>query len=337
MKSRARTLLDKSIAALLAAIEIYNKPDFLYRTDTFAILAVNAWELLLKARILQLDSNRLDSIIEYERRPLRKGATSKKLYKKKNRAGNYVTIGLFKAYDKLVNEYGDTIDPIVRENLAALVEIRDNSIHFTNVGVELAKRVQEIGTASLKNYLNVVRQWFAVDMSQYNFFIMPLAFVRDFHTAQGIPMSPQEQKLIDYIEILQHEAASDDPTKDFNLSLAIDIKFIRTASSSATTFQITNDPSAIPIRLEEPNIREKYPWTYQILTTRLKAKYADFKANGRYHTIRKVLERDSRYCTIRLLDPGNTKSIQKKFYNPNILQEFDNHYKKVATKPPPSS
>ena len=46
-----RSLLDKSVGSMLSAIEIYNKPNFQYREDTFAILSVNAWELLLKAYI----------------------------------------------------------------------------------------------------------------------------------------------------------------------------------------------------------------------------------------------------------------------------------------------
>lgn len=50
-----RSLLDKSIGSMLSAIEIYNKPNFQYREETFAILAVNAWELLLKAYYLRLN------------------------------------------------------------------------------------------------------------------------------------------------------------------------------------------------------------------------------------------------------------------------------------------
>jgi hypothetical protein len=34
---------------MVAAIEIYNKPRFEYRDEVFAILLLNAWELLLKA------------------------------------------------------------------------------------------------------------------------------------------------------------------------------------------------------------------------------------------------------------------------------------------------
>lgn len=44
------SLIDKSINSMLSAIEIYNKPDFKYREEAFAIFAINSWELLFKAR-----------------------------------------------------------------------------------------------------------------------------------------------------------------------------------------------------------------------------------------------------------------------------------------------
>ena len=52
MRSRARQMLDKSVSSMLSAIEIYNKPNFLYREELFTILIVNAWELFLKSKIL---------------------------------------------------------------------------------------------------------------------------------------------------------------------------------------------------------------------------------------------------------------------------------------------
>ena len=48
-----KLFVEKSVGAALSAIEIYNKPDFKYREETFAILMINAWELLLKARIIK--------------------------------------------------------------------------------------------------------------------------------------------------------------------------------------------------------------------------------------------------------------------------------------------
>jgi hypothetical protein len=44
-KARYYRLLEKSIQASLSAIEVYNKPDFKYREESFSILMVNAWEV----------------------------------------------------------------------------------------------------------------------------------------------------------------------------------------------------------------------------------------------------------------------------------------------------
>ena len=62
MKSRNRAMLEKSISAMIAAIETYNKPDFKYREDTFSVLCINAWELLFKAKVLQLASNQVKAL-----------------------------------------------------------------------------------------------------------------------------------------------------------------------------------------------------------------------------------------------------------------------------------
>lgn len=62
MKSKSNELLDKSISAMIAAIEVYNKPDFLYRGETFSILAINSWELLLKAKYLKDNHNKMRSL-----------------------------------------------------------------------------------------------------------------------------------------------------------------------------------------------------------------------------------------------------------------------------------
>ena len=66
MKARSRELLDRAIAAMVAAIEVYNRPSFTYRVESFAILALNAWELLLKAKWLALHNNQIRSLYVLE-------------------------------------------------------------------------------------------------------------------------------------------------------------------------------------------------------------------------------------------------------------------------------
>lgn len=166
MKTRSRSLLEKSLGAMLAALEVYNKPVFNYREESFVILAVNSWELLLKARVVQLSSNKISSILVYENRRKADGKMSEKLYRKQNRAGNFSTIGIFKAIDILDNKYGETISPALKANIEALTEIRDNAVHFVNKDFVFAKGIHEIGTAAVKNYVAATKLWFDVDLGK---------------------------------------------------------------------------------------------------------------------------------------------------------------------------
>ncbi len=329
MKSRSRIFYDKSLSAMLAAIEIYNKPDFFYREEAFSILAINGWELLFKARILQLDRNRISAITEYERRKNADGNLSSKLYRKKNRTGNHVSIGLFKAVDLLANKYGEKIDPLVRSNLNLLVEIRDNSIHFFNKDAALCKSILETGSASLRNYLVLSKKWFGVDLNNYNFFIMPLAFFRDFHVAEAIPLNGGERRLLDFIKSTQNNA-NEYSSSDYSLALEVDVRMKRKSGEAMTEVRITNEPSATVVRLEEEDVLEKYPWGYDNLTAYLVNRYNDFSQNKKYHEIRKKLEGQIAFCKERYLDPSNPKSTKKRFYSPNIVKEFDKHYSRKS-------
>ena len=45
-------LVDKSIEAFILGLEIYNKPTIKYRIEGFSFFICNAWELMLKAELL---------------------------------------------------------------------------------------------------------------------------------------------------------------------------------------------------------------------------------------------------------------------------------------------
>jgi len=141
-------------AALMSAIEIYNKPTFAYREETFAILALNAWELLLKAKLLDIKNNKLSCLYVHQRRAIAKGKQSKKLYVKKNRTGNTMTVGIDECIKRLEKETVPVAEP-VKKNLEALAEIRDNAVHYINASPQLSKQVMEIGTACLRNFVEL--------------------------------------------------------------------------------------------------------------------------------------------------------------------------------------
>ncbi len=45
-------LVDKSFEAFILGLEIYNKPTLKYRIEGFAFFVCNAWELMLKAKLI---------------------------------------------------------------------------------------------------------------------------------------------------------------------------------------------------------------------------------------------------------------------------------------------
>ena len=91
-----RSLLDKSVNSMLSAIEIYNKPNFTYREETFAILAINSWELLFKAQLLRANNYNLKSIYVLEPIITKSGVQHKKHTKPKlSRSKNPMTLNLF--------------------------------------------------------------------------------------------------------------------------------------------------------------------------------------------------------------------------------------------------
>ncbi len=329
MKSRSRLMLEKSVSAMLSAIEIYNKPDFKYREETFSVLCINSWELLFKAKVLNLASNKLASLYVMEYRNLKSGKKSKKKHPKKNRSGNPLSINLFEAYRIVTEEYGVKINPAVFDNLNTITEIRDNSIHFVNDDLRLALKIQELGSASLQNYLHLVTAWFGDVLSGYNFYLMPLSFFRGFSEAQGVVLNNNEKKVLDFIKRSEETYDNYDEIGDYNLTLRIDVKFQRVKSDSGLPVKVTNDPGATAVVLSEEDFSDKYPWDYQVLSTRLSKRYSDFKMNAQYHVIRKKLEENDKFAYERLLNPKNPSGGKKIFYNPNILREFDQHYTRI--------
>jgi hypothetical protein len=327
--ARFSLLVDKAVQAAIAAIEVYNKPSFSYREEAFAILMINAWELILKARILKENNNRMRSIEVWE--PIRKkdGTLSQRFSPRKNRTGNQFTISLQNACQTVRGYSRDGIDDLCIHNLDLLLEIRDNAVHLSNKGRNLRKRIQEVGTAALRNFLKASSTWFRRDLSEYDLAIMPLVFESPsgiIQTAFDDTETGAAGRLLALIA--QSEAAFPfDPARPFNVAVEMDVRFVRRASPDALLVQVdAPTPGAIPIIVTEEQVLAAYQWNYDTLSARLSERYSDFKRNDKYHQLRRRLEADRRYCKKRSLDPGNPRTATQKFYNPNIVREFDRHY-----------
>lgn len=107
-----RKLLGNAKAAMMAAIEIYNKPTFDYRDECFVILLLNAWELALKAVVSKQKLS---------------------IYYPKRRKQPYRTFSVTDAFNKAEKFFPKSLDALpVRRNLELLTTYRDNAVHFYN-------------------------------------------------------------------------------------------------------------------------------------------------------------------------------------------------------------
>jgi hypothetical protein len=313
MKARSKQLLDRAIAAMLSAIEVYNKPNFAYRAESFTILAINAWELLLKAKWLKDHNNRLTSL--YVRQG--GGPTRKRL--KRTQAGNAFTHGL----DYLANKLRETaaLDEMARENLRILAELRDSSIHFYHQSPHFAETVQAVGAAAVKNFHAATLDWFRDNLSRFNFYLMPLSFVSPTATT-AILLGAEEKRLARFIKDMDRDNL--DATGRYSVTVDVELRFVKSQSKDAATVRLTNDPNATAVRLTEEQIRSKFPNDYFEIVQKCRARYSDFKTDAKFHQLKKDLEPS--LVHVRLLDPANATGQKKAFYSESVMNAFDENY-----------
>jgi hypothetical protein len=314
-------LVDKSVASIISAIEIYNKPDFSYREEIFSILLVNAWELLLKARMLQQNKNKLQVIQISKKTKTKKGSPTKRFYPDTNRSGNFKTIDIYKAIEFL------KLDKTLKANLESVIEIRDNSIHFYNKDKTLDKKIQEICTASLKSYLFCITEWFKYDMSRYNFYLMPISFYHSFEmesfSINSLPK--QEKNLLKYFK----EKEKRNPYKEdspHNLSLKMTTKF----EKGDVGIPVKRDSKGASITYSEEDLfKNKFNIGYYDLIDSCKKRYSNFSSNQKFNLLMKDIKlKQNILCKDRFLDPIKKTGVPRTFYCSEVYKEIDKHYTK---------
>lgn len=315
MKARSRELLARAVAAMVAAIDVYNKLDFAYREETFAILAINAWELLLKAKWLADHGNRLQSLFVNEAK-----SGSKRPRYKKTRSGARMTHSVGYLAKKLAE--ADKLDKRALRNLEAMLELRDTAIHFYHHNPAISERVLELGLACVKNFVSAAKEWFDEDLSRFHTYLMPLS-INPLSSVTSVQLTRDERSFVEYLERLRPQ--EEDPASPYTFALNVEVRFVRSKASEAFPVRITQNSDAPVVRLTEEQIREQYPWDYRELTQRCKGRYKNFKVDQKYHSIRKSLEFNKRFAHERRLDPEKPKP-RKMFYATAILEELDKHY-----------
>jgi len=172
-RSSYRKLLANGKAALLAAIEIYNKPRIDYRDECFVILLLNAWELILKA-ILSKDAQTI--------------------FYPKVRGQAYRTYSLTDAFRKAERLLpADLSTQALRMNLELLSIYRDNSVHFYNAR-HFGTVIYALAQTSIVNLKDLLKAVFDVDLSdEISWQLLPLGLNApidpiDYISGKGVPV-----------------------------------------------------------------------------------------------------------------------------------------------------
>lgn len=149
-----RRLLGNAKSAMMAAIEIYNKPMFGYRDECVVILLLNAWELLLKAILSK---------------------NKKSVYYPKKRNRPYRTLSWQDAFTKVQRHFPNELSPLpIKKNLDLLGTYRDNTVHFYNAK-DFGIVIYALSQTCIKNFRDLMSSVFEINLEdEINLQLLPL-------------------------------------------------------------------------------------------------------------------------------------------------------------------
>lgn len=186
MEDIKKRLVDKSIEAFIMGLEIYNKPTIKYRIEGFSFFIVNAWELMLKAELLNRGEN-----IYFVDKPDR-------------------TIGVEGAIKKIYTDKNTRI----RLNLEKIIELRNISTHYITEDYEV--KYAPLFQACVLNFVNEIQRFHGIDITKHiaqNFLTISASYEPLTNEEIKLKYSPEiAEKLIkqgNEIDILSTEYNSD--------------------------------------------------------------------------------------------------------------------------------
>lgn len=255
-----KRLVDNSLAAMLSAVEVYNKPQMTYRDEVTVILVVNAWELALKATLRQ---------------------ENRSIFYRKKRGEKYRSITLDDALGRVNASalWPAAIDgPAVTANVKALAEYRDRAIHLYNVqglGAVIYPFLQQ----NVLNYRDFVLEKFKKDLAaSMTWQLLPLGATAPADAVQfmkvnkNATMVSEVQRFIDELRHIMDdaEAAGSDMSR---VATVYDINMQSVKKMTSADLAVAVSPTAdgqVVMRRTDPN--ETHPYSATELIARVNEK-----------------------------------------------------------------
>ena len=231
----AEKLLDKSKEAFLLAIEVYNKPSIRYRVEGFSFFICNAWELMLKAHII-------NTLGEHE------------IYYRDNPNRTITLENCIKIV--FTNEHAP-----IRKNLLRIVELRNTSTHFIVEEYEMV--YIPLFQACIFNFTEKMSEFHGIDMTSVvpqNFLALSVSMC-GLNEAEIRAKYPGQisEKLLSTSKVIDSEILHNN--SDFAIRVEHYHYLTKDRRKATETFGIANDSDAkiqIIKELKEPNDSFKY-------------------------------------------------------------------------------
>jgi len=291
-------LIDKSIEAFIMGLEIYNKPTIKYRIEGFSFFIVNAWELMLKAELLQ----RGESIYFSDKpdRTLSVENVIRKIYSDKNTR--------------------------IRLNLEKIIELRNISTHFITEDYEV--KYAPLFQACVLNFVNEIQRFHNIDITKYiaqNFLTISASYAPLTNEEIKLKYSPEiAERLIkqaNEIDILSNEYNSDKFSINIKQNLYITKKkseadfIVSLSSDSDTKVSLVKD-------LKDPSDTHKYSYNnvVTVVQERLKKKNLKlgYKGGFNQYVLNLIIDfydikQDSKYAYKHVIGNQNSYTYSQQF------------------------
>ena len=322
-------LLANEKSAILAAVEIHNKPIFPYRYEVSTVLVINAWELALKAFIArELPDVKL----------VRQDGTAKPFPD----CVSCVSSSLGKSFE------------VVRCNLEVLYEYRNKVVHFYHEDLDIV--VLGLLKAGVLFFVEFLEERFGQVLDQEtNLILMPIGFAKptsplDFvsNRSASRDCSGEVKEFLQSIrkrsEQLLVQGIDDSMMVNYSVALVNEsrvknadlVAAINNADPQPNVIAVHNivsggslslDPTAKQIRITEESVFSAiFTETYDDVLRTARHKFGNFLQNARFNKIMAELKKDPNIRKTRLLNPKNPNGGGKDFYHKRIYEELAKHY-----------
>ena len=253
MEDTKTRLIEKSIEAFILGMEIYNKPTIKYRIEGFSFFVVNAWELMLKATLLDRGEN-----IYYPNKPDR-------------------TIGVEDAIRKIYTDKNTRI----RLNLEKIIELRNISTHYITEDYET--KYAPLFQACVMNFVHEIQRFHDIDITEHiaqNFLALSARYEPLTNEEIRLKYSPEiAEKFIkqaNEIDVLSAEYNSDKFAINVKQNLYITKKkseadfIVSIGSNSDTKISIAKE-------MKDPSDTHKYSYNNVITVVKERLKKKNIK------------------------------------------------------------